>query len=58
MQKENCRDLFEENLVKWANAVIIYSKTTQVRNSVLQLALDGYDDICTTGMLIHDIMFW
>ena len=35
--------------MKWARAVIKYSKETQVKNSAIQLVVSGYSEDCSAG---------
>ncbi len=46
------RDEFETDFLSWLNAIILYCRKTQVRNSALQLVTSDYeeDDITLSGM--------
>lgn len=49
VQTEECREQFEENLLKWAHSIITYSKETQLRNSAVQTAVAKYAEDSDAG---------
>jgi len=49
IERQNVRERFDEDYMKWARAVIKYSKETQVKNSAIQLVVSGYSEDCSAG---------
>ena len=42
-QNVNIREQFEEDFLKWANAIVKYCEETQQRSSAIQAELENYE---------------
>ena len=51
VERQDVRERFDEDYMKWARAVIKYSKETQVKNSAIQLVVSGYSEDCSAHVL-------
>ncbi len=51
VDQPDIRDTFDEVFMKWARAVVKYSKETQVNSSAIQLILGATAEDCDAGML-------
>ena len=49
MERQDVRERFDEDYMKWARAIIKYSKETQVKNSAIQLMVSVYSEDCSAG---------
>ena len=47
------RERFHEDLMKWAMAVINYSRETQLNSSAIQQVVGGYSEDCSAGKSWH-----
>ena len=52
VSQANLRDYFESHFMKWAIAVIKYSKETQVHSSSIQHILQDYSEDADAGKLL------
>ena len=49
MERQDVRERFDEDYMKWARPIIKYSKETQVKNSAIQLMVSVYSEDCSAG---------
>jgi len=49
VQQDNCRDNFEETLMKWVDAILDYCKTTQVRSTAIIQVVENYNQFNSAG---------
>ena len=49
IDRPNVREHFDEDFMKWAVAVIKYSKETQVKNSAIQMVVSQYSEDTSAG---------
>lgn len=49
IDRPNVREQFDEDFMKWAVAVIKYSKETQVKNSAIQMVVSQHSEDSSAG---------